>query len=176
MCSGCGVLCEAFPITDLTSLQLYAVKKCTIVVGDLYIIALPITITKRALFNNLQTIQYIRGSLYMKDMLYITAMTFFSNLVGISGGAHYSNDPILTDGRMPSLLQLGGPVTAEGCDRMCPARYTAVGVNLDDTGCANPVVNIFLHIDGAASTIADAVVLCGVAGRLVTNSTGGQVC
>ena len=81
VCSSCGTLCEAFPITDLTSLQLYSSKGCTIVVGDLYILNLPITITRTMLFNNLKNILYIRGGLYFKDNLYLTAMTFMSNLV-----------------------------------------------------------------------------------------------
>ena len=64
-CAGCGMLCEPFPITDMNSLGLYLSRGCTTVVGDLYIMNLPSAITKTILTNNLATVRYITGTLYI---------------------------------------------------------------------------------------------------------------
>jgi hypothetical protein len=81
-CQNCGTICEAFPITDISSAQLYSGKECTIITGDLYIQDLPTSVTKKLLFDSLQTVRYVRGDLYFLDNPFISAMTFFSNLVG----------------------------------------------------------------------------------------------
>ena len=174
VCSSCGTLCEAFPITDLTSLQLFKNKGCTLIVGDLYIMNLPVTVTKKLLLDNLQGVQYIRGTLHMKDNLYVSALTFFSNLVGIYG-AKFSNMPILVDARMPSLTQIRDVVTVDGCDRLCPARYTSVEVIQDDSGCTNPEMFYFLRVVGGFQS-SDLLLLSDVMARVVTSKTNGLVC
>ena len=166
-CSDCGVLCEAFPISDLTSLQLYSSYGCTIVVGDLYIISLPLSIRKKQVFQYLQTIREIRGSFYMVNNLYMSAMTFFSGLTTITGDVFYLNNPIMIDTRMPSLTYFGGVLTVSGCDRLCPARYTVVGESPSDTGCPNNTVNTYLHVDGNVNSVT-LPSLCNVVGNAVS--------
>ena len=174
-CSTCGTLCEAFPISDLSSLQLYATHECVVVVGDLYIHDLPATVTRGALLSTLKTVQYIRGSLYFKNNLFIPAMNFLSNLVGIYGGAHFENNPVLVDARIPKLEILSGEVTVTACDRLCPARYTAVGMNKSDVGCTNMALDYFVHVDGVVLS-SQLPLLASVFGRVLNNVTGGEVC
>jgi hypothetical protein len=149
VCNNCGVLCESFPISDLASLQLYRSKGCTIIVGDLYIMGLAVTVTKKLLFDNLNKVRSIRGVLYFHDNTYMSAMTFFSELVEVYG-ISYRNNPILVDARMPSLAELRGEVVVEGCDRLCPARYTVVGASPDDSGCTNPLMEYSFRVVGDA--------------------------
>jgi hypothetical protein len=173
-CQNCGTICEAFPITDINSAQLYSGKECTIITGDLYIQDLPTSVTKKLLFDSLQTVRHIRGDLYFLDNPFISAMTFFSNLEGLHG-AHYSNNAQLVDARMPSLEQLSGAVTVEGCDRLCPARYTTVGTVAEDDACPNPTIEYYFEIKGDAS--GDMIwVIRNAFARLLTNVTDGEVC
>ena len=122
-CATCGTLCEAFPISDLGSLQLYKTKGCTVVVGDLYISGLPPTVTRGVLLANLQNVRFVHGDLYVRNNEFIVSMTFLENLVGLYG-AHYENNPVLVDAHLPSLTQMTSNVIVRGCDRLCPARYT----------------------------------------------------
>ena len=172
-CATCGVLCAAFPITDLDTLTLYKTKGCTTIVGDLYITNLLPVVTKRLLRQNLQNIQYIRGGLYVENNPYLNAMTFMSNLLGVES-IYYSNLPILVDARMPSLQQLSGSVSVIGCDRLCPARYTVVGPSPNQAGCSNSTVNLYLYIVGPAA-LSDVEVLANVISRVLTNATNGEV-
>ena len=171
-CSTCGTLCEAFPITDISSAQLYASKKCTIIVGDLYMQNMPTSVTKKLLFDTLQTVQFIKGKLYFIGNRYISAMTFFSNLIGLYG-AHYSNNADLVDARMPSLQQLKGSVTVEGCDRLCPARYTAVGLS-DDAVCPNPIMEYYFGIQGDA-TVDSLPLVSSILQRVIVAKTNNGV-
>ena len=173
-CIGCGVLCEAFPITDLPSLQLYSTQGCTIVVGDLYIMTLPVTLVKKVVFNYLMNLRTIRGNLYIVDNQYLSGMTFFSNLVSIQGEIYYNNNPTLTDARMPALTQLYGPVVVNGCDRLCPARYTVLGASPSDAGCANNSANIYLHVNGNADSNGIST-LCSIIGNAAKNVSNGSV-
>ena len=174
-CASCGTLCEAFPILDLASLQLYSTLGCTVVVGDLYIQSLAASVTKKLLLNNLQGVRYINGNLHFKDNQYISAMTFFSNLVGLYG-AFYSNNAELVDARMPGLQgSIRNGVSVEGCDRLCPARYTAVGTVGDDSGCTDPLMKYFLNIVGTA-TVNDLALLSRIMARVVVNVTNSGVC
>ena len=84
-CSTCGTLCEAFPITDASSAQLYKIKGCTTVVGDLYIMNLDATVTRTLLYGQLSTIKTVRGVLHFKDNAFLSAMTFMSNLESLGG-------------------------------------------------------------------------------------------
>lgn len=143
------------------------------IVGDLYMLNMPASMTRTALYDHLKTVTTIRGTLYFKDNLYLSAMTFLSNLVSLNG-AVYSNNPQLIDARLFSLQRLNGNVTVDGCDRLCPARYTAVGTAVDDRGCANPELLYFLHIDGPA-TRSDAGVVGGIMQKVLRNVTGGTV-
>jgi len=174
VCSNCGTICEAFPITDLASAMLYSTKKCTTVIGDLYIMGLPVTVTKKVLFDNLNTIQYIRGDLYMKDNAYMPAMTFFSGLLGVYG-IHYENNIILSDARMPSLIQLRGPVTVDGCDRLCPSRYTSLNSAADDPSCTNALVDVYLYLSGNFK-MSDLPLIGMTLSSIVQNVTNHGVC
>ena len=132
--------------------------------------------TKALLFENLQNIVYIRGGLYVENNMFLNAMTFFSNLVGVES-VYYSNLPLLVDARMPSLQSLPGNVTVLGCDRLCPARYTVIGggdVSLSQAGCTNNSVNWYLYIVGPA-TVSDLDALANVTSRVLVNITNGEV-
>ena len=172
-CTTCGVLCAAFPITDANTLALYGSQGCTTIVGDLYIMDLTLAVSKKLLQQNLQTVQYIRGGLYMENNPFLNAMTFLSHLVGAES-ISYLNMPTLVDARMPGLQQLSGNVSVVGCDRLCPARYTVVGPSPNQTGCSNSTVSWYLHIVGAA-TADDLADLENVTSRAVFNATNGEV-
>ncbi len=167
-------MCEAFPISDVNSAALYSSQACTVIVGDLYILNLPASMTRSILLSHLKTVQTIRGALIFKDNLYLSSMTFLSNLVSLNG-AVYFNNPQLIDARLFSLKSLSGNVTVEGCDRLCPARYTAVGTAVDQSGCANPQLEYFLHIEGPI-TAKDLPAISGIMATVVRNVTGGTVC
>ena len=173
-CSTCGTLCEAFPITDLTSAQLYSDQGCTVIVGDLYMLNMPASMTRTALYAHLKTVTTIRGTLYFKDNLYLSAMTFLSNVVSLNG-AVYSNNPQLVDARLFALQQLNGNVTVDGCDRLCPARYTSLRTAVDERGCANPELRYVLQIKGPATKSGVAVV-GSIMRSALQNVTGGAVC
>jgi hypothetical protein len=172
-CSTCGTLCGAFPITDSSSLALYGEKQCTIVSGDLYIMNLPLTVTRLALLDALGSIRSIHGSLYVLDNQYLSALTCFTGLLSVYG-ATYLNNPILIDTRMPSLTSVSGDVTVTGCDRLCPARYTQVGAAPSDVGCANPTLNYYVNIVGN-TTSTDLPLLASIMSRAMGNLTNGAV-
>ena len=129
--------------------------------------------TKKLLLDTLQSIRYIQGDLYFLGNTFISAMTFFSNLVGLYG-AHYSNNAQLVDARMPALKQLSGAVTVEGCDRLCPARYTAVGAVPDDSGCPNPIMEYYFGIRGDVS-VDQLWIVENVLVRVIVDKTSGGV-
>jgi hypothetical protein len=166
-------VCEAFPITDLSSLQLYATNNCTVVVGDLYISDLDSSIIRSTLFSNLQGIRSIRGSLYFDNNPFLTAMSFFSNLVSATS-IRYLNNPRLVDARMLSLTSLPGGVSVAGCDRLCPARYTAVGAGPDDSGCPDVSLYYYLHVDGPMQ-VSDVSKIVAVMDRILRNVTQNKV-
>jgi hypothetical protein len=172
-CNTCGTLCESFPITDASSAQLYSTKGCTVIVGDLYIMNLPVAVTRTVLFKHLKDIRHIHGVLHFKDNHYLSAMTFLSNVVSIYG-AVYTNNPGLLDARLFSLTSLRDGVSVEGCDRLCPARFTAVGSTTDDSECPNPQLEYFMHVEGSM-TASDLGVLSSVMARVVRNVTIGEV-
>ena len=134
---------------------------------------MPASMTRTVLYEHLKTVTVIRGTLYFKDNLYLSAMTFLSNVVSLNG-AVYGNNPQLVDARLFALQRLNGNVTVEGCDRLCPARYTAVGANVDDQGCANPELRYFVHIDGPVAR-RDAGVIGSILQSALHNVTGGVV-
>ena len=149
-CAGCGVLCEPFPITDLNSLGLYLSRGCTTVVGDLYIMNLPSTITKAILTINLATVRYVTGTLYIINCQWLGSLLPLQSLVSM-GSAFYSDNPNLVDTRIPGLKQLGSNVTVVNCNRLCPARYTVVGTSPSDAGCPNLQLEYYFHVTGNVS-------------------------
>jgi hypothetical protein len=173
-CNNCGVLCESFPISDLASLQLYKSKACTIIVGDLYIMGLPVSVAKMAILESLGTVRTIRGVLYFHDNIYMSAMTFFSGLEVVYG-ISYKNNPTLVDARMPSLRELRNEVEVEGCDRLCPARYTVAGASPDDSGCAESIISYFFLVQGDARR-EQLGMLGNLTLRIVQNVTNNEVC
>ena len=66
-------------------------------------------------------------------------------------------------------------LAASGCDRLCPARYTAVGTVGDDSGCTDPSMNYFLITVGTA-TVDDLALLSRIMARVVFNVTSTGVC
>ena len=110
----------------------------------------------------------------MNNNIYITAMTFFSNLQSVYG-AHYENNPALVDARFPSLTQMNNNVTVDGCDRLCPARYTVVGTSPSDVGCPSRRMEYYFRVLGDAKS-ADLPVLAGVFGKLVLSLAQNAVC
>ena len=153
-CSSCGTLCEAYTITDLSSLQYYSQRNCTVVVGDMYVIDTPTDIIANTFLLHLKTVVSIRGSLILKGIRNLQHLLAFQNLreaVSIT----LSNLPNLVDGRMRSLTSLSGIVTVEGCPRLCPSRYPGVGSNasLNADYCANTTLEYYVNVFGDANAI-----------------------
>ena len=161
----------AFPITDLPSLSLY--KGCTIVSGDLHIYNIPSSITKTLLTTYLSAITTIKGYLYVDSNIYLGSLLNFNNLVSMYG-AVYTNNPNLVDARIPSLKNFPGGLVVNGCDRLCPARYTVLGPSPSDAGCPNLELNLFLHINGNADVFSMPV-LAQVIAAAMNNISNGQV-
>jgi hypothetical protein len=169
------VLCDAFPISDLTSLELYSSKGCTVVAGDLYVINLPFSITLAVLFEHLHTIQYIRGSLYIKDSPWITSLFPLRNLLGVQG-LFLSSMANIVDARIPGLQQLHNEVHVEHCNRLCPARYTAVGAaSLDDSGCPYLTLKVFIHVEGNLPAVLVLGAWQGLIANALQNISGNTV-
>ena len=172
-CNKCGTLCEAFPISDLSSIALYNSKKCVIVVGDLYVTGLPTTVSNGILFSAVGTILEIRGSIFMENNLFRTSMNAFRNLQKVDG-VTYLNNPSMIDARMPALVSMPNGISVTGCDRLCRARYTVVGPSPDDTGCANQNIEEYMVVTGGAQ-VSDLPALAGIFANIMRNLTGNAV-
>lgn len=172
-CTTCGRLCNAFPITDLSSLSLLQKQDCTVIVGDLYIANLPTSVSNGDVYNAVKNVQEIRGTIFMVNNLYRTSMDAFRNLK-IAHDIVYSNNPNMIDSRMPSLVSLGS-VSVMGCDRLCPARYTVVGSHPDGDDCVTQDADYFFSVVGGA-TAADINQLSDVIETLMRNFTNNSVC
>jgi hypothetical protein len=144
----CGNICEAFPITDLSSLRLYSSQKCTLIAGDLHIAYLSSLVHEDILFDNLKQVVFLRGSLFVHDNQFLSSLVFFRNVTAVNN-VSLSNNPNLVDARMPSLQNMAGQLDVIACNRLCPERYTVVGPSPNDTGCANLVRLAFLSIGGS---------------------------
>ena len=157
-------MCESFPISDMSSLTLFSLKKCSVAVGDLYINELPVAVNEDVLYDALKTLQAIRGKLYVKNNIYLTSLNCFSNVLTLYG-ASYINNPNLVDTRMPKLASLQGPVVVDGCDRLCPARYTSVGSLGDDSGCTDLIRLAFFNFEGPGADASAVPIAAGVLGN-----------
>ena len=153
-CTDCGNLCEAFPITDLSSLILYSSKKCTLIAGDLHIAYLPSLVHEDFLIDNLKQVVFLRGSLFVHDNQFLSSLVFFRNVTAVNN-VSLSNNPNLVDARMPSLRTMAGRFDVIACDRLCPARYARVGQSPNDAGCANLVRLSFVSVGGSYTLSAD---------------------
>jgi hypothetical protein len=173
-CSSCGTLCDAFPVSDLASLQLYKSKGCTTVTGDLFIRNLPFEATRTLLLDALKTVTEIRGKIYFMDNEFIVSMLFFENLKRVEG-IFYLNNPSLVDARMPMLQSMPEGTEVEGCHRLCPARYTTVGASPNDNDCAVMVMKFTLRLTGDVDAqwfpLLEAIFV-----RVVANVTHNAVC
>ena len=175
VCAACGVLCEAFPIRDLVSLSLYKKQNCSIIAGDLYILDLPTNVPRSSLYDSLRTVRVIQGHLYVMHNVHLTAMTFFNDLEHVDGITFIDN-PILVNAHMHGLVHFDIPVFVEGCPRLCPARYTdKTESGEDESECANPVIRLFLRVEGGA-TREQLSVLGDLMTRVVRNTTHEEVC
>jgi hypothetical protein len=147
VCDNCGVLCEASPITDESSLSRYRGKNCTIIVGDLFISFLPRSIYRAVLAAAIGSVQEIRGVLYVTNNPYLTAMTFFSRMTALKG-VQYFNNPSLVDARLFALERLDTPAFVKGCDRLCPAQYTRLGLAASSEPCSNQSLRFPFFLPG----------------------------
>jgi hypothetical protein len=147
VCDNCGVLCEASPITDASSLSRYSGKNCAVIVGDLYISSLPREIYRAVLAAAIGSVQEIRGVLYVTNNPYLTAMTFFSRMTSLKG-VQYFNNPSLVDARLPNLQRLDNPTIVKGCDRLCPAQYTRVGLAASSEPCTSVIFKYPFFLPG----------------------------
>jgi hypothetical protein len=156
--------------------MLFSSHNCTVTVGDLFISNLPVEINEDVLFNALKTLQSIRGVLNVNNNPYLTSLSCMSNISSLYG-ASYLNNPNLVDARMPKLVDLRGPVTVVGCDRLCPARYTAVGVfvNGSDAGCTNLKRQAFFHFEGPGANAAAVAIAANVMGNALRYFSGNTV-
>ena len=175
VCAACGVLCEAFPIRDLVSLSLYKEQGCNIISGDLYIIELPIDVSKTTLTNALGSVRVIQGHLYIMHNEYLTAMLFLTGLQRVEG-ITYLNNPILVDARIASLQSNDFTTVVEGCPRLCPARYTTLlGPAQDQSECTDPGVRYYLGVFDYASR-DDLDVLAALVARVLHLRADRPVC
>ena len=177
MCNNCGVLCEAFPISDDASLSFYRGKGCTIIVGDLYITNLPLSIFRAILLTAIGSVREIRGTVFMLDNAYIPAMTFFSELQSLRGVV-YRNNPSLTDARLVKLERLDTAPVIIGCDRLCPARYTRVGPasSTSTEECTDPIFRYYFFIPGSFQLADIERPLLSIMRRVFDNVTNNEVC
>jgi hypothetical protein len=175
VCGNCGVLCEAFPITDASSLSRYSGKKCTIIVGDLYISTLPREIYRAILAAAIGSVREIRGVLYVTNNAYLTAMTFFSQVVALKG-VQYFNNPSLVDARMPSLQRLDVPAVVRGCDRLCPAQYTRVGVSNSSELCTSVIFIYPFFVPGQFQLSEIEAPFLSIMRRVFDQVTNMEVC
>ena len=174
-CPICGVLCEAFPITDLLSLQLYSEQHCNIVAGDLYLMNQAFSIRKTVLFQNLQTVWEIRGSVYILNNPTRTTLTFFQNLLTVNN-IYLLNNVAILDARFTGLVTLTGNVTVIGCDRLCPERYPSLSMPSNQSECADPYLQNFFSIVGPA-TADDVPLIAQLLTAAFLNVTGAaNVC
>ena len=153
----CGNLCEAFPITDLSSLMLYSSQNCTLIAGDLHIAYLPSLVHEDLLFDHLKQVVFLRGSLFVHDNQFLSSLVFFCNVTAVNN-VSLSNNPNLVDARMSALQNMAGLVDVIACNRLCPARYTVVGPSPNDTGCANLTGFAFVSIGGSYDLSVDYTV------------------
>ena len=158
----------------MTSLALYKSQGCSIVVGDLYIMSLASSITSAILETNLRNVQSIRGSLYVVNNANLLSLGFLSGLTTIQGGVYFINNPVLIDARIGLLTYLSGAVEVIGCDRLCSSRHPHIGAIADDSGCTNPILEVFLHVNGDANA-ANVPALCETVGVALSSIMNGTV-
>jgi hypothetical protein len=145
------------------------------VAGDLHLVKLPFSITLAVLFDHLQTIRHIRGTLYLQDSPWVTSLFPFRNLLSLNG-AFYSNMDNLVDARIPGLQQLFNKnVHVENCNRLCPARYTAIGASPDDSDCPNLQLHFFVHVEGLLPVSSILTVWQGVMFNALQNISANEV-
>ncbi len=152
-CDVCGILCEAFPVFDAASLGIYSSNNCSVIVGDLHISELPIDLGEFELSQGFQGVSSIRGFIYVSNNPYLTSLSFLSQVVSVSGVTLFNN-PNMVDARLPSLFRLSEAFTAEGCDRLCPQRYTSAIIGADESFCANLTVSVALSYLGDSNANA----------------------
>ena len=152
-CQGCGDICEAFPISTFTSLQIYDNKNCTIISGDFYVHNLDTTVTLKALTTVFASLQVVRGSIYIVNNPFLSSANFFKSLVEVDN-IYITNNPSLIDTGLLLLQTVHGVVSVTGCDRLCPALHPKVPYRLptNTTGCSRPAVVLACHIDGPATS------------------------
>ena len=146
-CSDCGNLCESFPITDLSSLELYSSRGCTLISGDLHIANLPSVVHEDLLFDHMGQVRFLRGSLIVLNNQFLSSLAFLRNVQSVVNVVLFNN-PTLVDARLPSLQTFLGTFQPEGCDRLCPARYTALGPSSSDEDCPNLSRLSFISVGG----------------------------
>jgi hypothetical protein len=172
-CSTCGVLCEAFPITDLATADIYQRLGCTTIIGDLFMSNLPSSSTRTLLLQRLSTITRIRGALVFKDIVFASFVTLFDNLQFVNS-IRLINLPLVTDARFPALLSIRDGVEVIGCDRLCPERYPRVGRYPSDLACSNFWIEFYWYITGTV-TPSDLFLVSSVVNRIIYNVTNQQV-
>ena len=157
----------------MASLQLYKTKGCTIVVGDLHIVNIPVSISNGVFYDAIKQVKYIRGALHVRDNPYRTSLYPLRNIMSVTGVV-LSNNPVLLDARLPALTSLPNGVQVEGCDRLCPARYTTAGVPPSDAGCTSLAFEYYLYVVGDVNRLNSTSLGVTLATAL-WNITLGQV-
>jgi hypothetical protein len=158
----------------LVSLSLYTDQGCNIISGDLYIIDLPLEVTDAGLHQALRSVRSIQGHLYVMNNEYITSMSFFEKLERVNG-ITYLDNPNLIDAHLNSLVDLNTLTRVEGCERLCPARYTGQrDSGADESTCANPRMRFYLVVTGTA-TRGELSIIGDMVSRALNNLTAGWV-
>ncbi len=172
-CSTCGVLCEAFPITDLATADVYQRLGCTTIIGDLYLSNIPTSATRLQLAQRLVKIAQVKGDVVIKDSFFATIVTYLDGLKSVYS-IRLLNLPLVTDARFTALLSIRDGVEVIGCDRLCPERYPRVGQYPSDLACPNNTIEFYWYITGTV-TPSDLFLVSSIVNRIIFNVTNRQV-
>ena len=121
-CATCSRLCLAQPVFDIISLHYYASNNCSTLIGSLFIVGMPYSITDDDLVPIFSSLAEVRGDVIIRNNQYLTSLAFLQGLSVINSLAVESN-PSLCDARLPSLSQVSGTIHTHGNPRLCPQNY-----------------------------------------------------
>ena len=153
-CDGCGVVCEALPISDAGALKFYRANGCSIVQGDLSIVQLPMELSEADLHEHLSSITTVTGALRVHSCEHLTSLSFLSQLTHV-GSVELVDNPSLVDARISSLMTIEGSVAVSGCPKLCEAYITSDVHNqtMSTDGCRAVDLTLFLLIAGDGDSL-----------------------
>jgi hypothetical protein len=72
----------------------------------------------------------------------------FLEKIAVLRGVVLENNPSLVDARLLNLQRLDNPTIVKGCDRLCPALYTRVGLVASSELCTERVIRYPFFVPG----------------------------